>query len=56
MMHAWEGEDENLSKFMTDYFPTTVFADAEGNIFSDEPVINANSYEDWEKMIESYLN
>lgn len=48
--------DDNLSKFMTDYFPTTVFADSEGNILSSEPVIGANSYSDWEKMIESYLN
>lgn len=47
--------DSNLEKFMTDYFPTTVFADAEGNIISDEPIIGANSYSDWEKMIESYL-
>lgn len=47
--------DSNLEKFMTDYFPTTVFADSKGNILSPEPIIGANSYSDWEEMIEKYL-
>ncbi|MDO4187487.1 MAG: TlpA disulfide reductase family protein [Lachnospiraceae bacterium] len=47
--------DSNLERYMTDYVPTTVFADSEGNIISSEPIIGANSYSDWEIIIEEYL-
>ena len=47
--------DGNMSQFMTNYVPTTVFADGQGKIISAEPVIGANSYDDWKALIEDYL-
>lgn len=47
--------DPNLEKYMTDYVPTTVFADSDGNIISSEPIVGANSYSDWKIIIEEYL-
>ncbi|MBQ6066826.1 MAG: TlpA family protein disulfide reductase [Clostridia bacterium] len=45
----------NMDEFMTMYVPTTVFADGTGKIISAEPVVGANSYDDWKTMIEGYL-
>ncbi len=45
----------NMSDFMTNYVPTTVFADGAGKIISAEPVVGANSYDQWKTMIEDYL-
>ena len=45
----------NMGDFMTNYVPTTVFADGTGKIISAEPVIGANSYDDWKTLIEDYL-
>lgn len=45
----------NMGDFMTNYVPTTVFADGTGKIISAEPVVGANSYDDWKTMIEDYL-
>ena len=45
----------NMGDFMTNYVPTTVFADGAGKIISAEPVVGANSYDDWKTMIEDYL-
>ncbi len=39
----------------TEYFPTTVFTDGNGNILSSEPEIGAKDYAGWEKLIKSYL-
>lgn len=39
----------------TEYFPTTVFTDGNGNILSAEPEIGAKDYAGWEKLIKSYL-
>lgn len=39
----------------TEYFPTTVFTDGNGNILSAEPEIGAKDYDGWEKIIKSYL-
>lgn len=39
----------------TEYFPTTVFTDGNGNILSSEPEIGAKDYDGWEKLIKSYL-
>lgn len=47
--------DMNLVQYMTDYVPTTIFADSEGNILSTEPIIGANSYSDWEQILSEYL-
>ncbi len=46
---------EALNGYTTMYVPTTVFADAEGKIISEEPYIGSRSYEDWENIILSYL-
>lgn len=40
----------------TEYFPTTVFTDGNGNILSAEPEIGAKDYAGWEKLIKSYLD
>ena len=45
----------NMDEFMTMYVPTTVFADGTGKIISAEPVVGANSYDDWKTVIEGYL-
>jgi len=47
--------ESNLSQFMTDYFPTTIFVDGNGNVLSEEPYIGARSYEDWEEILKGYL-
>lgn len=39
----------------TEYFPTTVFTDGNGNILSAEPEIGAKDYDGWEKLIKNYL-
>lgn len=48
--------DSNLQKYMTDYVPTTIFVDSDGNILSSEPIIGANSYSDWEEIVNMYLD
>lgn len=46
---------DTLEQFTTDYVPTTVFLDQNGNVLTDEPIIGANSYSDWKQIIEGYL-
>ncbi|MCQ2524890.1 MAG: TlpA family protein disulfide reductase [Lachnospiraceae bacterium] len=46
----------NLTKFMTDYVPTTIFVDSKGNVISADPFIGSNSYSGWEDIIKGYLN
>lgn len=46
----------NLTKFMTDYVPTTIFVDSKGNVISADPFIGSNSYSGWEDIINGYLN
>lgn len=48
------GNDE-LLQFTTDYVPTTVFINANGNVLTDEPMIGARSYEEWEEEVLQYL-
>lgn len=47
--------DSSLEKYMTDYVPTTIFVDSEGNILTEEPIVGANSHSDWEELINEYL-
>lgn len=42
--------------YVTEYVPTTVFFDSEGNLLNSEPVIGSRSYDDWEQEILKYLN
>lgn len=48
--------NDDFSSFTTEYVPTTVFFDGEGNLLSQDPIVGAQSYEDWEKMIVEYLD
>lgn len=48
--------NEDFFPFMTEYVPTTVLFDSEGNLLSSEPLIGARSYDDWEQEILKYLN
>lgn len=44
-----------LAEYATKYVPTTFFTDGEGHILTNEPLIGAYSYEEWETMITEYL-
>ena len=48
-------EVKELSKYRTDYVPTTVFLDGEGNLLSKSPYVGGKSYSAWESIILSYL-
>lgn len=48
--------NEDFFPFMTEYVPTTVLFDSEGNLLSSEALIGARSYDDWEQEILKYLN
>lgn len=47
---------ESMQSYRTQYVPTTVFFDAEGNLLSDEPYVGSQSYSSWESIITSLLN
>lgn len=47
---------DELESFVTDYVPTTVFLDKDGNLLTDEPIVGAHSYDDWKQIIEEYMN
>lgn len=44
-----------FTALQTQYVPTTVFMTGEGKLLSSEPVIGAQSYEDWKAMVKTYL-
>lgn len=48
--------NDDFTPFTTEYVPTTVFFDGDGNLLSENPIVGAQSYEDWEKLIEEYLD
>ena len=48
--------NDDFGPFTTEYVPTTVFFDGDGNLLSENPIVGAQSYEDWEKLIEEYLD
>lgn len=45
----------SMESLMTEYVPTTVFLDANGNVLTNEPLIGSRSEADWEKIIKQYL-
>lgn len=45
-----------MEPFVTEYVPTTVFLDQQGNMLTDEPIVGSNSYDGWKQIIEEYLN
>ena len=48
--------NSDFSDFTTDYVPTTIFIDKNGDMITPEPVIGANSYDVWENKIQFYLD
>lgn len=46
---------KSLEPYMTQFVPTTVFFDGEGNMLIEEPIPGARSYEDWESLVESLM-
>lgn len=48
--------NSDFSDFTTDYVPTTIFIDKNGDMITPEPVIGANSYGVWENKIQFYLD
>ena len=47
---------EALNRLSQNYVPASYFMSPEGKILSPEPVAGAKSYDEWEKMIQQYLN
>lgn len=47
---------DDMEPYITEYVPTTIFLDQNGNVLTDEPIVGANSYDDWKQIIEEYLN
>ena len=45
-----------LEAYCSEYVPTTVFFDGQGNLLSEEPIIGSNDYAGWESIIKEYLN
>lgn len=45
-----------MRRFSTAYIPTTIIVDGDGNLLSEKAVIGAHSYEDWEKLVNVYLD
>ena len=48
--------NDDFIKYTTEYVPTTVFFDSEGNMLTAEPLIGSESYEEWEQKVLNYLN
>ncbi len=46
---------DSLSRYQTQYVPTTVFVNGLGELLHDEPYIGAMSGEAWEEIITGYL-
>lgn len=44
-----------LRQFSTRYVPTTVFVNGRGELLSEEPIVGARSYEEWETIITGLL-
>lgn len=47
--------NNDFKEFTTEYVPTTVFFDSEGNLLNSEPLIGAKSYDEWEQEILKYI-
>lgn len=45
-----------MYNFMTEYVPTTIFMDGEGNVLSEEPFIGSNDYSGWETIVKDYFD
>ena len=38
-----------------EYFPSTWFLDADGNLLTKQPIVGSNNYNGWKKIIDAYL-
>lgn len=47
---------DSMEPYITEYVPTTIFIDGNGNVLTDEPIVGSNSYDDWKQVIEGYMN
>lgn len=47
---------DEMEAFVTEYVPTTVFLDGQGNLLTDEPIVGSNSFDGWKQVVEEYLN
>lgn len=47
---------DQMEPYTSDYVPTTVFLNQNGNVLTDEPIIGANSYDDWTMIIDEYMS
>lgn len=47
---------DQMEPYASDYVPTTVFLNQNGNVLTDEPIIGANSYYDWKMIIDEYMD
>lgn len=45
----------DMYQYMSDYVPTTVFFDGEGNVLEDGQYIGSRSYNDWASIVEDAL-
>lgn len=45
-----------LQKYEQECLPGTYFMDGEGNMLTKEPILDSRSYEEWESMINDYMN
>lgn len=44
--------DDSMKGFITDYVPTTIFIDGQGNVLTNEPIVGGQSYDDWKQIID----
>ena len=47
--------DENIMQLEQEYVPASFILDHNGNLITEEPIEGSRSYEDWEKIVTSYL-
>lgn len=48
--------EDSMTPFITEYVPTTIFVDSDGNVLTDEPIVGGNSYDDWKEYIDEYMD
>lgn len=49
------GVTESLTKYQTQYVPTTIFVDGSGKLLTKEPYVGSKSHDEWENIITSLL-
>lgn len=47
--------NDALSAYESEYVPTTIFLDGEGNVLCEEQYIGAKDYDDWDQIVQAYL-